>query len=301
MDYLGIIKKAYEITIKHKFLWIFGIFAGGMAGFRSFSVNLPNYSANGTEWEKTLNNINVNGATLANFWDIYGSLIIVGTVIILLLAIVIFVLNIVSQGALVGSVENLKKGQKADFKTGFAIGAHQFWRILGVAVLYLLMILASLVVLVGPVVLLVVTKGYIFAILWGMLFFFVCLAFWILIALVSPYSLRVVVLEKFGVWQSIRESLHFLREHLKEVIVVYLLLLAIGIGFGIALLLGILLVGGLLLAIGFGVYLASLALAIGYGILAGLAFFIALVVISGAYNSFYSTVLTLTYLELTEK
>ena len=81
----------------------------------------------------------------------------------------------------------------------------------------------------------------------------------------------------------------------------YLLLFGIGIGFGIALLMAILIVGGLLLAIGFGVWLASPLITIGYGIVAGLALFIAILIISGIYNSFTSSVITLTYLNLTKK
>ena len=296
MDYFGIIKKAYEITIKHKFLWIFGILAGGMGGFGGFNTS---YSANGTEWSKTFKNVDPSKFT--NFWETWGILIITLAVILAIFGLIMFILNIISQGALVGSVTKLSKSEKADFKTGFGIGTHQFWRVLGMMIVYFLMILASLVVLITPIIVSIIGKVYVFAIIWGLLLFFVCLAFWILIGLISPYSLRVIVLEKFGVIQSIRESLHFFRDHWKEVVVMYLLLFAIGIGYGIAFILGILFVGGLLLAIGFGVYLANLTLAIGYGIVVGTALFIAILIISGAYNSFTSSVITLTYLELSKK
>ncbi len=297
MDYFGIIKKAYEITIKHKFLWIFGILAGGIGGFKG--SNSFNYSAGGADFQQTFNN--VDATKLEQFWTIWGGMIVTVIVILGALGLVFFILNIISQGALVGSTEKISKNEKANFKTGFGIGSHQFWRVLGMLILYGLMILASAAIWILPTILFVITKVYIMAIIWGLLLFFVCLAFWILIGVISPYSIRVVVLEKFGIFQSIRESLHFVRNNLKEVILIYLLLFAIGIGFGIALILAILIVGGLLLAIGFGVYLASLLVTIGYGIVAGLALFIAIMIISGIYNAFTSSVITLTYLELNKK
>lgn len=297
MDYFGIIKRAYEITIKHKFLWIFGILAGGYGGFKGF--NSFNYSAAGADFQQTFNNI--DATKLEQFWTIWGGVIVAAIVILGVLGLVFFILNIISQGALVGSTEKLSKNEKADFKTGFGIGSHQFWRVLGMLILYFLMVLASLLVLITPIIVSIIGKVYVFAVIWGLLLFFVCLAFWILIGIISPYSLRVVVLEKFGIWQSIRESLHFFREHWKEILVMYLLLFAVGIAFGVALTLGILIVGGLLLAIGFGVYLASSLVLIGYGIVAGLTLFIAILIISGIYNAFTSSVITLTYLELNKK
>lgn len=32
MDYMQIVKRAWEITKKHRYLWIFGILAGGAGG-----------------------------------------------------------------------------------------------------------------------------------------------------------------------------------------------------------------------------------------------------------------------------
>jgi len=299
VDYFAIIKKAFQISARHKFLWIFGILAGGYGGFRGFSFNTSSYSATGSQWQKTFNNL--NSLTFNQFWANWGSFILAILFLLLVLALIIFILNIISQGALVNSVAKINKNEKANFKIGFLAGAHQFWRILGVIILYLLMTLASLVLLIAPVVFFVSSKMYALAIIWGLILFLVDLLFWILIGLISPYSIRVAVLEKFSVFQSIRESLHFVRDNLKEVIIMYLLMFAIGIGYGIALLLAILLAGGLLLAIGFGFYLASAIVAISYGIVVGLVVFIGLIIVSGAYNTFTSSVLTLVYLELAKK
>ncbi|OGD56091.1 hypothetical protein A2V71_00415 [Candidatus Berkelbacteria bacterium RBG_13_40_8] len=299
MDYFGIVKRAYYITLKNKFLWIFGILAGGYGGFKGFSFNAPTYQTGNADWSKFTDSI--NSTDFSNFWLNYSGIILTIIVIFLIFAFICFALNVISQGALVGSVAKLDKQEKANFRVGFGIGWHNFWRILGVAITYLLMILISLIILVVPVAVAIMAEGFIFAIVWGILIFFLCLAFWILIALISPFSLRVIVLKKLGVFESIRDSLHFFRDHWLNIIVMYLLLLAIGIGFGIALALALLIVGGILLALGFGVWLASPIVAIIYGIIMGVAVFVAMVVLSGAFNTFYSGALTITYQKLAKK
>jgi len=295
MDYFSIIKKAYEITIKHKFLWIFGILAGGYGGLRSFNISLPNYTIGDGEFDKAFNSFD-----WTNFWVNWGGLILGLMVCLGIFAIIMFVLNIISQGALVGAVNKLSKNEKSDFHDGFRTGTHQFWRILGMSLIYFLMVLASIIVLAGPIIIAIISKIYAFAIIWGILLFFVCLAFWTLVGLIYPYSLRLIVLEKYGIWQSIRESLHFFRDHWKEVVVMYLLLLATSLAFGIVMVLAVLLGGGILLAIGFGIFLASPIVAVFYGMILGLAFFIAIVIVAGGYNTFYSAALTLTYNTLTK-
>lgn len=297
MDYFGIIKKAYYLARRHKFLWIFGILAGGAGGLRSFNLSLPNFSSGNDNWSK-LSNSTLTTANFATFWDAYGTLVLTIIGILLFFCILMFVLNIISQGALVSSSARLGRGEKTNFKSGFYDGLEHFWRIFGIGLTYLLMILASLIVLIVPVAVLISTETYIFAAIWGILLLLVCLLFWLMIAILFPYSLRVVVLENFGVFKSIRESLHFFRDHWQEVIVMYLLLWAIGLGFGIALAIVIAIVAVLLLALGLGLWLALPLAAIIYGSVIGLAFLVVIAVVCGAYNSFYWVALTLTYQKL---
>jgi uncharacterized protein (DUF2062 family) len=77
--------------------------------------------------------------------------------------------------------------------------------------------------------------------------------------------------------------------------------MAIGIGFGIAMALIILIVVAVLLAIGFGIWLANPLITIIYGCAFGLIFFAGLAIISGAYNTFTSSIITLTYQKLSKR
>lgn len=300
MDYFGVIKKAYYLSIKHKFLWIFGVLAGGYGGFQSYNSfgSGMNLSGDSTAWSGNFDKL-LTSDNLTNFWLNYAGIIIGILVFFGIFAVLMFVINIISQGALIGSTEKLSKGEKADFRIGFRIGWHNFWRVWGVGITFLLMILASLIVLVVPVTVLVTAGSYVLAIVLGLLLLIVCLAFWLVMGIISPYSIRFAVLErKYSVFECIREALHLFQKNWGEVLIVYLLLMAAGIGFGVLLFLAIMIVGGLLLAIGLGFYLASPIAAAIYGLIVGLVMFFGIIIVTGAYNSFYSNVITLAYLKL---
>lgn len=300
MDYFGIIKKAYHITIKNKFLWIFGILIAGVGGVSTFS---PNFSYQGSSNDLGLGQ-NLTSAQfeqkLVEFWANFGNIVIIGALIILLVCVIFFILGVISQGALIGSVNKIDKNEKANFGTGFKIGAKNFWRVWGVAIIYLMFILASLCLLIIPTVLLVLAQAYVLAIAWGILIFFVCLVFWILISLIAPYSTIVVVLEKLNVWDSIRESLHLFRQKWPSIIVMYLILMGIGIAYGMAILLAFLIIGAIAFAIGAALWLASIWVAIIYAFSLGLILIAAMIIINGAFKTFSSTVLILTYRKLNQ-
>lgn len=300
MDYFGIVKHAFKLTLKNKFLWIFGILAGGSAGFSGMNFNMPMTSSSSANWSKMFDN---SGSTFdyASFWANYGVMILILLVIFGLISIVFFILNLVSQAALVKSVEKIDKQEKIDFYIGFNKGWHQFWRIWGMNLIFLFIILASLVVLIVPVAVLVMAGQYVIAIILGILLFVICLALWILIGFISPYSLRVLVLKKLSIFDSIRESLHLVRDNLGSVIVMYLLLWAISMGLGILIALAAMLAIGLLLVIGVGIWYLSHIAALIFGILIGFAFFVTTIVLSGAYSSFFSSTLTLTYIKLSTR
>lgn len=300
MDYLGIVKKAYYTTIKHRFLWIFGLFAGGVASMNA-NFSWPSLGSSNAEWEKIINDSGAGNFDWTAFWTTYAGLIFAMLTIFGVLMMIMFVISIISQGALIGGVGKISEGEKQEFKTSFMIGWHNFWRLWGVGIIYLLMILISLCVLIIPVCLLVIAGTYWIAGIWGILLFFVCLAFWILIGLISPYSMRVVVMKKLSVWQSIRDSLHFFTRNWGEVVVMYLILMAIGIAFGIVMALIILIVSAVFLAIGFGIWLANPLITVIYGCVIGLIFFAGMALISGIYNTFTSSIITLTYQKLTKR
>lgn len=299
MDYFSIIKKAFKVSLKNRFLWIFGILAGGTAGVSSFNFNMPSSGSSDSldkVFGKDLSNID-----WATFWTNYGFIILVIIGILAVLSIIFFILSLISQGALVGAAEKIEKDQQTEFGASFMVGWHNFWRIWGLNITLLLIILIGLSLLIIPVCILVIIDAYASAWVIGILFFIVNVLLWIVVGFISPYALRVVVLKKHSVFESIRGALHFVRDNLLEVLVMYLLLMVVGFAVGIAAVLVGLILMAILFVIGLGLYYISMVALVIYTIIAVLALFILCLAFSGAYATFTSTVLTFTYLKLTNK
>jgi len=293
MDYLGLLKKAFHLTLKNRFLWIFGIFAGVGGGLGSATSYSPDFKA-----DKTNLGGKISSFDCLAFFNQHAMLILSLLLGFLLLAIVFFVLEVISQAALIGAADKLSKQEKANFAIGFKIGVKNFWRLWGVMIIYCLLISASLLVLIIPATVFVLSHLYVLAVIWGILTLFLNIAFLILIGLMVPYSYRMIVLSDIAVFASVREALHFVKKNLLEVVLTYLILWGTGLAFGAGIVLGFLLVISLFGAIGYGLWLASAPAAIAYGILVGAGVVALMVVLGGAYAAFYSTVLTLTYNQL---
>lgn len=299
MDYFGIIKKAFKINLKNRFLWIFGILAGGTAGISGFNYNMDQSALQNT-WTR-FSNQSTADFDMNVFWANHGTTVIVLLIILLLLSLIFFVLNLISQGALIISINRLESGEKTDFYKSFKKGAKSFWRIWAFNITMLLAMLIVLSAWIIPTCLLVISGNYLSAVVVGLLLLFLNIVFWILVALLTPYALRIVVLRRLTVFQSIRQSLHFVRENLAEVFVTYLLLAAISFVVGVAVLLVAAFLVGVLALIGYAIFLASLGAALAYGLIVTVALLVAIIIFSGAYSSFSSTVLTITYLKLIDR
>ena len=295
MDYIGILKKSYQISIKNKFLWIFGILAGGYGGFRGFNVG-SGFGGNSQDSEK-LNKF-FNSFDFNAFWSVYGGLIITLISILIILGIIFAIVGIISQGALVSSVNKIDASEKADFKTGWKIGWHHFWRIFALGLVFGLVVLISLTVLILPTVIFVVTHLVPLAVIWGILVFLICLFLWILIGVISPYALRFLVIKDSGIIESIRQALRLFRHNFGHIIIMYLLLMVVGVAVGIGAIIAVVIVLGIFALIGLGLWLLSPIPAIIFATIAGICFIVAITIFSGAYNTFTSSVITLTYRDL---
>lgn len=292
MDYLGIYKRAYEIISKHRYLWLFGILIGGSA-----SGSFLNYGFQGSN---SLTNVSSSTYTAwQNFLSNTSLLIVIGAIISVIF-LVWTVFGIIANGAILGSVRSINLKQGNDFYHGFSFGTGKFWRILALVFLFLLIILLSLAVLAVPIVLFVIAKIYVLAIIYGIVIFLADLILWVYLGLLSQYILREVVLGGKGSWEAIETSFHFFCCHWKDILLIYLLMIAVNIVVGIAFIIAFLVVVGILVLVGYALYLVSQAACIIYAIIFGFLLLLTLITWHGIYASFQSTVYTLAYLEMTK-
>ncbi|KKP80197.1 MAG: hypothetical protein A2271_03865 [Candidatus Moranbacteria bacterium RIFOXYA12_FULL_35_19] len=197
INYLDIIKKAWAITWKNRYLWWFGFFVAlGGGGSANYFFN--------SDDEKKLNP--AQNEKILEFFSQNMSWIITFIIIAFLLLIIFSILNIIGRGALITSIEKNSQGQIANFKSGWNSGKKNFWKIFYINIFLSLFIFFTLIVLVAPLAVLFLNKNYIIG---GVLSFLAVIIFIPLVILVSYlriYSYLYAVLGKLNFWPALENA-----------------------------------------------------------------------------------------------
>lgn len=322
MDHIKIIKRAWNTTWRYKALWIFGILlalTSGGGGGGGGNVGAQFGGNGGGQWPfpDTLEFPTPS-------WDLIIAAMVALCCLILLLTVFTVIARYVSETALIRMVDDHEEtGAQRTVKQGFQLGwSRAAWR------LFLIELLVGIVL--GTVFILLLLLALTPLLVWftqntalrvvgtvgAIGFFFLVIMLAILVGTVVSVLLyiirRVCVLEECGVFESLREGLRFVRAHLKEVALMWLLMFGIRLAVTLVLIpvfVLLLILAGVMggvpaLVIGRLVSLASqgaLPWVIGGGI--GLLIFLAILAppmlfLSGLYETFASTTWTLTYREL---
>ena len=297
MDISAIFKRAWEITWKHKGLWVLGILAncsGGSSQNSSNATRIPEYSRGGGEFpeiERWLQSIP------EETWIIIGISLIC---VIVLLALVFWVLAAIGNGGLIAGFQMAETGETLTLGTAFQKGISYFWKLL---VIQLVLGLASFIVLLpiigGGVLFSVFTFGI------GLLCLIplICVLIPLGIA-VSIYTLLTqigLVVEDLDIVAAFQRAWEVFRANLGEVVVMGLILGVGGFFVGVILaipfvLMALPLITGLIVGTGTsGVAGASVTV---IGIILYLP---VLLVASGIMRTFITGSWTLTYRSLIEK
>jgi hypothetical protein len=306
MNYGDLIRDAFRITLRNRFLWFFGFFAGGTGS--NFFGNVPsgggNFNPDDFRQSSTMLSAIQVGQGLSN------AVLIVGIVIVVLILALFFIfLAIVSQGALADSVAAIDRGEGRRFGTAFGSGMGNFWRVLGYYVLFFLVALGLLVVIAIPVAILV---GGTFAatqstgarisvaVVVGLLAFLLLIVVFIPLSIIAQYALRDIVVRRERVLGSVASGYSLFRRNIGRSLLLWLIQIGLSIGIAIAFILVILIVGLVL-------FIPTIALAVAgsstgaviTGVIAGLILLPILLVLSGAIGTFSHAYWTLAYLRLT--
>jgi hypothetical protein len=329
MNHSKILRRALDIVLKYKVLWLFGVLAALGAG--SFgNGGGSGYRFNGSNFGRTPGFTMPPGTFQPNWGPLAGAAGIAIVVILglILLAIVIglafFVLRFVSETALIRLVDDFeatgeKRGVGRGFRFGWSMRSLRLFAIdlvvgIPVAIAFVLLFLLAL----SPLLLwatgnntmgglgTVATIGLVILII--VLAILVALA----ISLLKPFFWRKAVLEDRGVFASIGEGYRMVRRHLRDSGLMWLMLVGLQIAYGlvmipVAILLLILatviagvpaLVVARLAALTMtGAGPAVLGLLVGLPIWIVL-FFAPLLFVGGLWEAYKSSAWTLTYREL---
>jgi hypothetical protein len=220
MDISAIFKRAWEITWKHKGLWLLGILANCSSGSSQTSSNvsrIPQYNVSRGEFPQIDHWLQ---SVPEGTWIAIGIAVIGG---LILLALIFWALAAVGNGGLIAGFHMAETGETVTLASTFQQGFRYFWKLL---VIQLILGLASLVVILplifGGALLSILTLGI------GLICFLplICLLIPLGIAL-SIYTLLTqiaLIVEELDLVAAFQRAWDVFRSNLGEVIVMGLIL-----------------------------------------------------------------------------
>lgn len=153
MDYGAVIREAWSITRRYRFLWLLGLLAGGAVGVPSIGGgNGGGGSAgNGNDVQNLNPSIGALGEQVQN-WAVQNAGLLIGAAAVaVVVALILLVLSFVAQGAMARATADLASGHASSFGRAWLAGVHLFWRYVG---LWAVLVVASILVaaIVGAVI-----------------------------------------------------------------------------------------------------------------------------------------------------
>ena len=268
-----IISNAFRLAWRHKYLWLFGLFAGsGFGGGGRFF---------GDDWggERI-------EAVKAYMLAALATIILIGFIV----GMVVLVLHVITKSALIYNVYQIHTGGTHSLSGGWDFGVRRFWPMLGVTLLEIL----AFLILIGGIII-VEVMIFIVSVPLGVLSLLLALplgiALIVLLLLTWTYAERFVALENRGVVDALAEGWALLRSQLKPSLLMLLAKIAIAIVAGVATMIVVLVIGAPAIAL----WLVSKPLAVVYGILLLVP---VMVVINSYFGTFDSAVWTRVFLML---
>jgi len=302
MNYSDLLSEAFRLTWRNRYLWFFGFFVVGGGGSFNFPANVGRQEmqdpfgpdAGALDW-------------ISNNLVLFLTAVIS---VVVVLALIFLVLSMISHGALAESIAALHRGETRGFGSAFRAGTTNFWRVLGLKVLFFLIALGLMLLIFLPVVLgglaafsLTDSTGLrVLAVALGVIFVFVALVVVFLpFAIINQYALRELVVSRRRIMESIAGGFGLFRRNIGRSLLVWLIQLAVMLGLGIAMLVVLVIFGAILLGPAIALFATEHATAgVVAGVVGGVLFLVPVFVISGAVGAFNHAYWTLAYLRLIE-
>jgi len=284
LDYFGLVKKSLRIAWEYKFLWLFGFFVVAADGSGGIASHLSN-----------LSDIDTRSAFFPDF-DFDPSYIAPGVIIMialafLFMALLFWIMSVLSEGALIHGILKRESGGNTSFSECWSRGVDKFWSVFGVL---LLATIAGIVIMIGIILFLI--PAFIASVVLGIVLVIIALpviiAVIFLIEALVAWSIRLIVIDDKPWFDSIGDSWKMIRQHFGKTVGVafssLLTQLVIGIIFFLCL---------LVVAIPFVIIGMQSPL---LGIIPGILTAIVLIALLSAYEGvFRSSIWTLAYMQLT--
>ena len=298
MSYGDLIRDAFLVSWRNKFLWFFGFWLTGLS-LGGFSVNSSVDPNNPPTWVQNL------GLWASSNVAVVVTLAVVGA---LLLVLVYLFFVIVSSGGLADSVAAIDRGERRSFSSTFRAGLSHFWGVLGQGILLILLsigiFLLFVVVFALPIFLTFTLSDSVAArvlvtFLFGLVGVVGYLVTVIFFYIICQFALRELVIGGKGVIGSIGSGFGVFRRHFGAGVLVWLLFF--GLWFAVWIFLVIL--SGVLAAIfALPLLLSQPAgpstVTVAASVALGLILLLPSLLLTGALGSFFRSYWTLAYLRV---
>lgn len=307
--YRNILRQAWELTWKNKYLWWFGIFAALLGNGGELEILFNDSSGDPGHtlfpaWQGIASTGVFRWQTITNIGNLLKNdtlnMILVLLICLVALAIFLFLvwLVMVSQAALVNNSEAIIKRKKNNFRNGLDAGVLKFWPVFGLNFL----VKASIYALLAIVTLPVVYFGESFSVAY-VIALIVMVPVAIILSFITKYAIAYSVLNNAKAGQAVSQGMRLFKENWLISFEMAIILFVINILTGLAIVLAI-----LTLAVPFLflilIFYYTLALAGFAWLIMGLALagFLFIVITGGAALSVFQTASwTSLFLELNKK
>lgn len=244
MDHMQILRRAFNITLNYRTLWIFGILLALASGGSGGSPGGGGSGGGGGGGSSPGN----NGIFLPPF--LMENLVAIGVALacfILLLVVAFSILRYVSETALIRMVDGHEAtGERLTFRQGWRLGwSRAAWRMfltdLLVGLITVPVVMLLLAIALSPLLLLTTQNdtlsifGVVLAIGLGLLVIFLAIVVGTVISVVAEFWRRAVALENLGVFDAIRRGFALVRRRLGDVVIMALILFGLGLVFSLLL------------------------------------------------------------------
>jgi hypothetical protein len=308
MQYDKLIRDAWALTWRHRFLWILAVLAGGGVGVPALnSVPGPSVRSGSPSAQEVPSELTAFGQSAAAWALANVGLLVTLGILLSTLLLVLLVVSFVASGGMAQATADLATGRPSSLGRAWSAGVHLFWRFVG---LWLVLVLMAVVVasLIAAVVAAMVgvymagapAAGIALGVLIGLPLVVVLMAAGLCVSIIVAFAQRAIAVEDLGPLEALRSSSSLMRVHLGESALTWLINFGLAVSCGAACLVGLVAMLSVLGALGFAIFaLAGVGtLSIAYLGVGGLLLLLGGLLVSGVSNTFFWNYWTLAYLTL---
>ncbi|EKE19631.1 MAG: hypothetical protein ACD_8C00131G0001 [uncultured bacterium] len=219
INYLEIIKRAFLLSWRNKFLWVFGffIFLGSMGSnsdviFRQLAIDENNQ----------------NTQVFFDFAQKDPGLFMVIGLLLLIFGIMVFLLKIVSVTAVIKSANNIKLYSQLPLLKIFNESRKYLWKLLLLGILIGLSLFAIAILLIIPIFYLFIIKAQLFGFMMTFLAFVIFVPLVVLGVYLNKYAYLFLILGDFGIRTSLELAYVTLAKNIKESLIMGVISLGLG-------------------------------------------------------------------------